>query len=117
MADELQMVSLSGGSFDGQLAKAPPFPGGLRLYPKYTKLDDNEYSELYLYDGNAVEHPEHGTLPVMLYLGRTDSDSPISGQDAQKQAMRRRTDYYARVQQEEGYGSRGQGLQPHQRKR
>jgi hypothetical protein len=90
------MVSLSGGSFDGQLAMAPPFPGALRLYRKHPKPDYEEYSELYQYDGNVVDLPEYGTLPLMLYV---DSDSPICERDTQKQAMRRRAEYYATVQQ------------------
>jgi hypothetical protein len=64
-------VSLSGGSFDGQLAKAPRPPGALRLY---AKADDEEWSELYLYDGKVVEHPIHGTVPLMIYWERRGLD-------------------------------------------
>jgi hypothetical protein len=66
------MVSLSGGSFDGQIEMATPPPGALRLY---THSDEEQWSELYLYaQGQMVEHPEHGTLPVMLFSERKVED-------------------------------------------
>jgi hypothetical protein len=76
MADGLQMVCLSGGSFDGQLAMAPPPPGALRLYAEVRDEEwrEEERSELYLYDGKTFSHPEHGTLPVMLCSERKDID-------------------------------------------
>ncbi len=65
MADT-QHVILSGGSFDGSLAMAPPPPGTLRLG---ALLDDAHWSELYMYtDGRTAEHPEHGSLPVMIFM-------------------------------------------------
>jgi hypothetical protein len=68
---DLLMVSLSGGTFDGQLAKAPRPPGALRLD---AKAGNEEWSELYVYDGNVVEHPVYGTVPIMTYWKRKDLD-------------------------------------------
>jgi hypothetical protein len=70
MAENLQLVKLTGGSFDMLLAMAPSPPGALRLYKN---ADDEQWSELYTYfAGRTFNDPEHGTLPVMVYMGRKD---------------------------------------------
>jgi len=67
----LQLVSLRGGSFDGQLEQAPPPPGALRLG---VKSENAEWSELYLYrSGETVNDPEQGALPVMIFVRRDDN--------------------------------------------
>ena len=71
MSVTLQLVSLRGGSFDGELGQAPPPPGTLRLG---AKSEEGEWSELYMYVlGEAVNHPKYGTLPLMTYMGRNES--------------------------------------------
>ena len=71
MSVTLQFVSLRGGSFDGQIAQAPPPPGALRLG---AKSDDEEWSELYLYElGEVVTDPRYGAIPVMRYMSRDQS--------------------------------------------
>ena len=71
MTETLQLVSLQGGSFDGQLGQAPPPPGALRLG---VKSEDDEWSELYLYAiGEIVNDPDHGALPLMVFMRRDDN--------------------------------------------
>ena len=69
MANDLLTVSLKGGSLDGQIHKAPRPPGALRVD---VRAGEDEWSEMYLYDGKTVDHPQHGTLPVMVYWEATD---------------------------------------------
>ena len=71
MSVALQLVSLRGGSFDGQLGQAPPPPGTLRLG---AKSDEAEWSELYVYLlGESLNHPIHGEIPIMIFMGRSDN--------------------------------------------
>ncbi len=72
MADDLQWVSLAGGSFDGQVARAPLPPGALRLY---ARTGDDQWSELYLYaNGRVTDHPDYGTLLVMQFQERKEEN-------------------------------------------
>ena len=60
MPENLQLVKLEGGSFDGQLAYAPPPFGALRLGASF---EGKQWSELYLYaNGQIAEDPVHGTV-------------------------------------------------------
>ena len=66
-------MMLRGGSFDGQVALAPPAPGALRLGAKRGK---DEWTELYLYlGGDSVPDPKEGSpIPVMIFTERRDAE-------------------------------------------
>ncbi len=63
----LRYVMLENGKYHGQLALAPPAPGSLRL--GFAKNGEKR-TALYRYaEGMTQPHPDHGELPVMLYMG------------------------------------------------
>lgn len=72
MTVQLQDVTLSGGAFNRQIAKAPPPPLVLSLS---IELDGEQWMETYAYDG----HTKKG-LPVMRYDGHVRKGSHPGGE-------------------------------------
>jgi len=69
--DTLQYVILEEGTYHGQLALAPPPPATLRLG---VRGNGETATELYMYViGKTERHPEHGTLPIMVFVQRDAS--------------------------------------------
>ncbi len=64
MTEQLQDVLLRGGSFDGQLARAPLPPRALTLG---ALLDREHWQETYLYSEVTAER-DGRLLPVMIFM-------------------------------------------------
>lgn len=65
--DRLQWVKLSGGYYDGEVTTAPPPPLVHRLL---VMVDDEPWSEGYVYSPETAVHEQHGEIPVMVWIDR-----------------------------------------------
>jgi hypothetical protein len=66
-----QRMMLRGGSFHGQVADLNPLSATLR---RSTEHKGRRWSELYLRvaERTTAHHPEHGRLPLMLFVSRRE---------------------------------------------
>jgi hypothetical protein len=68
---ERQRILLRGGTFHGEVAHLNPLSATLR---RAAERDGRRWSELYLRvaDRTTTHHPDHGRLPVMLFVSRRE---------------------------------------------